>query len=462
MKSIILLEILGLLSLVIHVLAAEKEVVLNAVAFGTGSATDQYIKMVMDFNDYAKREGLNTRINYVLHSMFNSTALVGDYEAMLDSMFSKKTSKQDIVFYDTIYTKKFAPHLLDLRNVMPKETVDMYMEGVASQTCVVQDRIVGFPVSIDYTVLYYNEQLLNQYGRTVPKTWDQLIETSEYIRNQTNNSTIVYYNGLFDSAENGICSLYEFLYSYRDEVNSPFPKITSDEAIEALEKIKELKNRISSDDEFKKEDMYTINALTSNNFLFLKYWYMPGNPVKSTLMPGKKEGISGATIGGYNIGINIYASKEKKEKAIEAIKYIASKDIQRKYIAKENFFSPIPSLYDEDEICQIVNCNYYKNIQLIGRPFNVMEDYDAYTNKVKEYTFEYLYGDNSKEAIDALKKIDDITRIYYLSLSTENSPAGLIVFILITATIVIMLLSLSFIFMKKFKPYFGFLPNIFG
>jgi len=36
------------------------------------------------------------------------------------------------------------------------------------------------------------------------------------------------------------------LYSYRDEVNSPFPKITSDEAIEALEKIKELKNRISS------------------------------------------------------------------------------------------------------------------------------------------------------------------------------------------------------------------------
>jgi len=345
---------------------------------------------------------------------------------------------------------------------MPKETVDMYMEGVASQTCVVQDRIVGFPVSIDYTVLYYNEQLLNQYGRTVPKTWDQLIETSEYIRNQTNNSTIVYYNGLFDSAENGICSLYEFLYSYRDEVNSPFPKITSDEAIEALEKIKELKNRISSDDEFKKEDMYTINALTSNNFLFLKYWYMPGNPVKSTLMPGKKEGISGATIGGYNIGINIYASKEKKEKAIEAIKYIASKDIQRKYIAKENFFSPIPSLYDEDEICQIVNCNYYKSIQLIGRPFNVMEDYDAYTNKVKEYTFEYLYGDNSKEAIDALKKIDDITRIYYLSLSTENSPAGLIVFILITATIVIMLLSLSFIFMKKFKPYFGFLPNIFG
>jgi len=102
----------------------------------------------MDFNDYAKREGLNTRINYVLHSMFNSTALVGDYEAMLDSMFSKKTSKQDIVFYDTIYTKKFAPHLLDLRNVMPKETVDMYMEGVASQTCVVQDRIVGFVLII--------------------------------------------------------------------------------------------------------------------------------------------------------------------------------------------------------------------------------------------------------------------------------------------------------------------------
>jgi len=110
MKSIILLEILGLLSLVIHVLAAEKEVVLNAVAFGTGSATDQYIKMVMDFNDYAKREGLNTRINYVLHSMFNSTALVGDYEAMLDSMFSKKPVNK-ILFFMIPFIRKNLHHI---------------------------------------------------------------------------------------------------------------------------------------------------------------------------------------------------------------------------------------------------------------------------------------------------------------------------------------------------------------
>jgi len=398
MKSIILL-LFGLLSLVIHVLAAaEKEVVLNAVAFGTGSANEQYIKMIMDFNNYAKSNGLNTRINYVLHSMDNSTSSVQDYESMLEAIFSKKTNKQDIVFYDTIYAVKFEPHLLDLRDVMPKETIDMYMEGVASQTCVVKDKIVGFPVSIDYTVLYYNEQLLKQYGKSVPKTWDQLIEIGEDIRKQSGNSTLVYYNGLYDKQENYICSLYEFLYSYRNEVNSPFPDITSDEAVEALEKIKEIKNRISSDDEFRKEDMYTINALQSNNFLFLKYWYMPGVPVKSTLMPGKKEGISGAIIGGYNIGINVYSKIEKKEKAIEAIKYLVSKDIQRKYIANADFFSPIPSLYDEEEVCKKVDCNHYKSVQLIGRPINKMDNYDAYTDKVKEYVSEYLFGDDSKKS----------------------------------------------------------------
>jgi len=43
-----------------------------------------------------------------------------------------------------------------------------------------------------------------------------------------------------------MCSLYQFLYSYRKSPDSSFPEITSPEAIEALEMLKKIKNTIST------------------------------------------------------------------------------------------------------------------------------------------------------------------------------------------------------------------------
>jgi len=57
-------------------------------------------------------------------------------------------------------------------------------------------------MTIDYTVLYYNSDMLEKYNKTVPETWDQLIETGEYILNEEhkqNNTDFVVYNGLFPS-----------------------------------------------------------------------------------------------------------------------------------------------------------------------------------------------------------------------------------------------------------------------
>jgi len=52
------------------------------------------------------------------------------------------------------------------------------------------------------------------------------------------------YNRL--DAEEGTSSLYEFIYSYRDTVESSFPNLKSQNAIDALKMIKKLKEEISS------------------------------------------------------------------------------------------------------------------------------------------------------------------------------------------------------------------------
>jgi len=54
-------------------------------------------------------------------------------------------------------------------------------------------------------VLYSNDFYLNKYNKEIPKTWDQLIETAQYIMEQerieNKNSHLYGYNGLFSDSK---------------------------------------------------------------------------------------------------------------------------------------------------------------------------------------------------------------------------------------------------------------------
>jgi len=201
--------------------------------------------------------------------------------------------------------------------------------------------------------------------------------------------------------------------------------------------------------------MFTIDKLFSEKFIFLKFWYINSIPYISLLfspLPGGKEGISCSSIGGFNIGINQYSTKINE--SIVALEYLTSKDIQKKYFAEKNMYSPIPSLYDES-LCEKVNCNLFKDIQLIARPTNYSDDYKDYSQKFRKNVYKYLYGNET--AINVLRMIEDLTKIYYLELKIEDTLVGLIIFLSCLVIIFIMLLSLLFPFIKKFKLYFNYL-----
>jgi len=440
------LKILLLISTFLYV---GKAVDVQAIAFSMNSGDLIYHPIVNDFNKFAKENNLNITIKLNLFSLDNATTSVRDYETMLDSLFNKKSDKYDLIYFDNIYTSRFGPDLLDLRDLLPKEHIDMYIEGIANQTCFYEDKLVGLPTTIDYTVLYQSD-LLEKYNKTSPKTWDELIEIGEYIQKEENKDNLMIYNGIFSDNEMGLCSLYEFIYTFRDSVDSPFPKITSNNAIKALEKMKEIKERISSDIIFRSDEFLTYTMMMNNNFLFVKNWYLPYIPYKYTILPGSKVGISGATIGGHNLGINKYSDQEKRKEVIKAFEYLTSKYIQKKYVAMDNYYSAIPSLYNDEEVCSVVDCEYYKSIQLIGRP--VTKDYVEYTNYFKKYIYEFLYGNST--AIEVLKKVEGLNKVYHYSISTEDSPIGLINLILVVVLSIIMVSSLILIFKTKFKPFF--------
>jgi len=192
-------------------------------------------------------------------------------------------------------------------------------------------------------------------------------------------------------------------------------------------------------------------------FLFTKYWYLPSLPYNKTALPGNIAGVSGSTIGGPNLGISTYIDDSKLNSALIAFEFITSREIQKSLIINNHLFSGIPSLYDDPEVCASVDCEFFKSIQLIPRPTDKAKEYSKYSEKFRNYLFEYIYGNKSPEEV--LKNIDDITRFYSLTIKNDNTPVGTIIFSAFMTFSLIMLFSLKFLTMEKYKPYFVFLPN---
>jgi len=205
----------------------------------------------------------------------------------------------------------------------------------------------------------------------------------------------------------------------------------------------------------------TIKKLTEDTSIFIKFWIF-AEPLASITrqyyniapLPGGKEGISAASVNGYNVGINNRIEKfdGRRKAAFEVIKYITSKEMQKQLFLNGVIIPAIPSLFDDEEVCKLKDCEMYKNFQPI---LDVSyEFYDKYKYEEKYGKLASSYVFKNKDLSNIINKIEEIDRIYYVSLGSEDHYIGLIIVIFVFAFSILTLLSLIFTFMENFHPFF--------
>ncbi|KAG4085296.1 periplasmic binding protein-like II [Neocallimastix lanati (nom. inval.)] len=412
------------------------------------------------FNEYSKENNLNIKLESSIFSDKIITQEKVSYDNALEYLLYRKSQKYDIYAFDPVYMKQYSKHLEDLKYYIPQEHLDMYSEPTMKEISVFQDKWLGLPFFIKYMVLYANNIFLNKYNKPIPKTWDELHETAKYILEQErllNNTELIGYNGFFSSTIDTVCGVTDLIYSFRDSKNSPFPGFNSENAINSLNKIMELKNDISPDGMFTTYEDYSYDMLFESKLLFSKMWDCGQNDdYTMTLMPGNNEGVSGSCIEAFSLGINKYISEEHKKAAAEVIKYFTSMEAQKKLIIKDyKLFTPLMSLYDDEESCTFINCELGKQLQGINRDNSLADDYDNYATKIEKLIYQFL--SNEKTAQEVLIEIENITKIHFISI--KSMKEALIIFILLLITLLVVLLSIILIFIPKLKPYFNFLSN---
>jgi len=160
---------------------------------------------------------------------------------------------------------------------------------------------------------------------------------------------------------------------------------------------------------------------------------------------------------GFNVGINRNSKVSKRENVKKAFEFIVSKQIQRKFVIEKKIMSAVLSLYDDEEVCSIVNCKVRKHIQPIKRLYS--KNYEQFSAKFMNIIFDYLFYNKIDTALEALQNIEDISKIYWIKLD-DSILISISLYILITI-LSVMILSLIISFFEKFGPYFDFLPNDF-
>jgi len=206
----------------------------------------------------------------------------------------------------------------------------------------------------------------------------------------------------------------------------------------------------------------SIQKLITGKAIFLKLFYMGHLPnYITTAIPGKKIGVSGCIVSSSIISISQYVEESHKKAAVEFLRFFSSEEIHKKYLIKNNLLSPLNSLYDDEEVCTWIDCDVLKNAQpYSGTTYNLTE-YTAeyYFGRLRQYAYDYIYGNETVSNV--IKKIDDMRKIYYLSLKTDDSPIGLFLFIFVSIILVTMIIFTIILYIKNYNIYYNntFFPN---
>jgi len=441
-----------------------KSVTVNLVVQAFFYYAGYYQSIIDDFNNkYTKENNLDIELNLILYDETNSTYGEQFYSSTVHSLLSKQIGRYDVYIYDPLFTRRYAPYFLDLQEYLPKEHMDMYTStDEAKKSCYFDGKWLGLPLYVKYKVLYSNKHYLDKYKKQIPKTWDELIETTKDIlegERKEGNTNIMGYNGLMPDNDITTCSIYEYLYSFRKTKDSPMPEFNSQRAVEAFEKFNKIKEATSSNDILKTNDVTVLDIINNGTILFTSSFDNYGEGNKGTYyiseMPGEIDGINGSCLTGLNVGIANYLSDRKIKASVEVVKYLTSIDIQKRFFVNLfRCFTAIKSLYDDAEVCKALDCRLAKNIQSIPRPGALIDDYDTYSENLRKLFYQYL--NNERPIKNILIDMDNLMRIHWFN--KENSP-DIIFFVTLLVLFYVVLVSPLMLFIHKVKKNFLFLTK---
>jgi multiple sugar transport system substrate-binding protein len=267
-----------------------------------------------------------------------SDAQHNDYVTKLSS----KDTSIDIMNIDIIWPPEFGASqwLEPLNDYFTKEELDKFLPGPI-QGNTYNGKLYGVPYYTDAGLLYYRKDILEEAGVKPPKTIEELHNIAKTLKGKGGTEQGMVYQA--NQYEGLVCNVLEYIWGNGGDVLGPDNKVMIDSP-NNLEALKLFADFTQSDAVPKGITTYieadSLAVFTEGKSVFMRNWpsawsnaQAEGSKVKGKVgivpMPMGPSGKNpAATLGGWNFGINVNITKEKKEAAVKFLKFMTSDEAQ--------------------------------------------------------------------------------------------------------------------------------------
>ncbi len=272
----------------------------------------------------------------------------------------------DMYQMDVIWAPQLADQMVDLTEAA-KDIAPLHFPSIIeSQT--VNGKLVAMPLFTDAPALYYRKDLLDKYGKTAPKTWDEMAAIAEEIQNKEREAGNKDMQGFVfqgNAYEGLTCDALEWVKSSGGgqivEADGTI-SINNPKAAAAIDRVKGWIGKISPEGVLAYQEEESRGVWQVGNAVFMRNWpyaYGLGNGDDSKvkglfdvvpLPSGGEGGGSAATLGGWNVGVSKYSKNQ--EASIDLAKFLGSPEYQKQNAIKGSKLPTIISLYDDADIAK--------------------------------------------------------------------------------------------------------------
>lgn len=297
--------------------------------------------------------------------MFESPNLTNDHLGLIQQQLAAKSSDIDVYMLDIIWPGLISDQLVDLKGKVPAAEVNAHFKGIVDANTV-DGKLVAMPWFTDAGLLYYRSDLLKKYGYSAaPKTWAELAAIAKKVQDgeQKTNKNFTGFVWQGKNYEGLTCDALEWLVSSGGgAIVDSTGKITVNNAnaAKALDMAASWVGTISPKGVTTYAEEDSRGIFQSGNAMFMRNWpYAWANgqsdesKVKGLIgvapLPSSGAGNSGAaTLGGWNLGINIYSKNQAA--ALDLIRYLTGPAEQKRRAVEGSYNPTIVSLYTDKDI----------------------------------------------------------------------------------------------------------------
>ncbi|MCE9682526.1 ABC transporter substrate-binding protein [Halomonas alkalisoli] len=348
--------------------------------------------------------------------------------SLYQQILSANSSDIDVFQIDVIWPGLLSNHLLDLAEVLGEDAGEGHFPAIVENNTV-EGRLVALPWFTDAGVLYYRQDLLEQYGFEAPETWQQLTEIAREIQeaeraagNERMHGFVFQgraYEGLTVNALEWVASHGGGSLVEPDGEIS----INNDRAAAALDLAASWIGEIAPNGVLNYTEEEARGVFQGGNAVFMRNWpyawalaQSEGSAVRDKVgvspLPAGPEGQSAAGLGGWNLAVSRYS--ENPELAADLVAFLTGEAEQKRRAIAGAYNPTLEALYQDDEVLEAVpffGTLYDTFVNAVARPSAVTGDaYGRVSNAFFSASHDVLSGNKSGEqAVADLER--DLSRV---------------------------------------------------